>query len=352
MTGCERIKAILNGGRPDRVGMNESPWGETLKRWQSEGLPEETSVQDHFDMDIAHVGGFDVSFRFPVETVEEGENYVVERNANGVLLKRFTHESGHTPHWLEHRITGPGPWREHRDRLAFAPDRIAENFAERAAEARKTGRYVAVCHADPYEIAWPIFGQVGIFTLMMDEPAFVAEVFMTFAHLLIECHEELGRRGIDYDGVFMYTDLGYRNATLFAPELYDELLFPAHKTYVDYLTGRGKRLMCHSCGKIDVLIPKFIEAGFAAIQPLEAKCGQDIRELGELYGGRIAFYGNIDVRKLSGTRDDVRDEVVAKVEAGKRYGGYIFHSDHSVPPTVSWDNYRYAVDLVREHGRY
>jgi len=350
MNGCERIKAILDGEKPDRVGMNESPWAETIKRWRQEGLSEETSVVDHFDMDLAHLGGFDVSFRLPVETIEEGEDYVVERNANGVTLKRFTHESGHTPHWLDHTITTPQDWCEHRERLAFAPDRVAENFAESATNARATGRYVAVCHADPYEIAWPTFGQVGIFMLMMDNPSFVGEVFMTFADMLIECHEELRRRGIDYDGVFMYTDLGYRNSTLFSPDLYDALLFPAHKKYVDYLKSNGKSLMCHSCGKIDVLIPKFIEAGFAAIQPLEAKCGQDIRELGKLYGGQIAFYGNIDVRKLSGTKDDVREEVVSKVEAAKRFGGYIFHSDHSVPPTVSWENYCYAVELVREHG--
>jgi len=227
---------------------------------------------------------------------------------------------------------------------------VAADMKEKGENARKRGRFVCVNHADPYEISWPIFGQVGIFTLMMDDPAFVAEVFMTFADLLIACHEEVRQRGIDYDGVFMYTDLGYRNATLFAPELYNERLFPAHKKYTDYLKSNGKQLMCHSCGKIDVLIPKFIEAGFAAIQPLEAKCGQDVRELGKLYGGKIAFFGNIDIRKLSGTRDDVREEVVSKVEAAKRFGGYIFHSDHSVPPTVSWDNYCYAMELVREHG--
>ena len=352
MNGRQRIAAILAGEKPDRVGMNESPWSETMVRWRKEGLPEGMGVTDYFGMDFAHLGGFDVSFRFPVETLEKGEDYVVERNANGVTLKRFTHESGHTPHWLDHLLKGPADWHRHRDRLAFEANRVVANFVELAGNCRQTGRYVAVCHADPYEIAWPIFGQVGIFTLMMDDPAFVAGVFMTFADLLIECHEELRRRNADYDGVFMYTDLGYRNSTLFDPRLYDELLLPAHKKYAGYLRSRGKPLLCHSCGKIDVLIPRFIQAGFAAIQPLEAKCGQDIRELGKLYGGKIAFYGNIDVRKLSGTRADVKEEVVSKVEAAKRSGGYIFHSDHSVPPTVSWDNYRYAVDLVRRHGRY
>lgn len=33
-------------------------------------------------------------------------------------------------------------------------------------------------------------------------------------------------------------------------------------------------------------------------------------------------------------------------------GHYIFHSDHSVPPTISIENYRYAVEIAREIGSY
>jgi len=174
---------------------------------------------------------------------------------------------------------------------------------------------------------------------------------MTFADLFVGLYKMLDDMGVVYDGVFMPADLGYRNATLFAPRLYNELVWPAHKKIVDYQHEHGRQVICHSCGKIDVLIPKFIEAGFDAIQPLEAKCGQDVRELKKLYGGKIAFFGNIDIRKLSGTRKDVEEEVVSKIEVAKQGGGYIFHSDHSVPPTVSFENYCYAVELVRKHGR-
>jgi len=352
MTSRERILSLLTKGHADRVGMHESPWADTITRWREEGLPEGVSVQDYFNMDFSNFGGFNLTFRFPTEVLEETDEYEIVKDANGVTAKRLKKGSGHTPHWIDHVIKGRAEWEANVDWLVPSPDRVADDMEEKGENARKTGRFVCITHADPYEIAWPIFGQVAIFTLMMDDPELVASVFMTYADLLIGCHEELQRRGVEYDGVFMYTDLGYRNATLFAPKLYEQLLFPAHKKYCDYLKSRGKPLICHSCGKIDVLIPKFIEAGFAAIQPLEAKCGQDVRELGKLHGGKICFFGNIDIRKLSGTKKDVQEEVVPKVEAAKKFGGYIFHSDHSVPPTVSFENYCYAVELVREHGRY
>ena len=43
----------------------------------------------------------------------------------------------------------------------------------------------------------------------------------------------------------------------------------------------------------------------------------------------------------------------ATVEAGKAApGGYLFHSDHSVPSDVSLRNYRLALATLAEHGAY
>lgn len=352
MTSRERWAAVLDWEIPDRVPMHESPWAETNDLWHQQGLPEGQSVTDYFGMDLASFGGFDCSLRLAEETLAEDEHEITFRDANGVLRKHFKKGSGFTPHWLDHVIKGQKEWNEHKGRLTPSRERVAENIAQQAEDARKTERYVALSHADPYELAWPVFGQSQIWMLMVDDPDFVAGVFMTYADLLVGLYEELRALGVEYDGVFMPADLGYRNATLFAPDLYNRLLFPAHKKLCDYQKTYGRPIMCHSCGKIDVLIPKFIEAGFAAIQPLEAKCGQDVRELKPLYHRKIVLFGNIDIRKLSGTKEDIEEEVISKVECAKEGSGYIFHSDHSVPPTVSWDNYCYAVELVLRHGTY
>jgi uroporphyrinogen decarboxylase len=78
----------------------------------------------------------------------------------------------------------------------------------------------------------------------------------------------------------------------------------------------------------------------------------DVRKLKAEFGNAITFYGNIDVRKLSGTRADIEEEISSKVPVAMKDGGYIFHSDHSVPPTVSWENYCYAIELLDRYGKY
>jgi len=36
----------------------------------------------------------------------------------------------------------------------------------------------------------------------------------------------------------------------------------------------------------------------------------------------------------------------------KEHGGYIFSSDHSVPSSVSLENFRYIIELAKELGKY
>ncbi len=62
--------------------------------------------------------------------------------------------------------------------------------------------------------------------------------------------------------------------------------------------------------------------------------------------------GGVDVRKWAEGGPALEAETVGKVEALKPGGGYIFHSDHSVPEDVSFADYSRVIELVRQHGRY
>jgi uroporphyrinogen decarboxylase len=48
----------------------------------------------------------------------------------------------------------------------------------------------------------------------------------------------------------------------------------------------------------------------------------------------------------------LEDEIRSKVTAAKEGGGYIYHSDHSVPNNVSFQQYTRVIDLIRKYGGY
>jgi uroporphyrinogen decarboxylase len=68
----------------------------------------------------------------------------------------------------------------------------------------------------------------------------------------------------------------------------------------------------------------------------------------------MAFMGNINVVVLeTGDRDLIRREIESKLIPIRERGiPYVFHSDHSIPPTVTYDTYRYALDIYRNLATY
>ena len=79
----------------------------------------------------------------------------------------------------------------------------------------------------------------------------------------------------------------------------------------------------------------------------------DLIELKEEYGEKMSFMGGIDVRLMA--QDDAKlleDEIRTKMQVAKAGGGYIYHSDHSIPKDVGLEQYKRVIDLVRKHGKY
>jgi uroporphyrinogen decarboxylase len=109
----------------------------------------------------------------------------------------------------------------------------------------------------------------------------------------------------------------------------------------------------HCCGNVKELIPYFIEEGIDCLQPIEVKANMDLVELKKEFGDEMAYMGGIDVRLMN--LDDsklLEKEIREKVSVAKVGGGYIYHSDHSVPNTVSFYQYKRVMNLVNKYGKY
>jgi len=119
----------------------------------------------------------------------------------------------------------------------------------------------------------------------------------------------------------------------------------------DWCHERGMQTILHSCGCVKGLIPSLIDAGFDCLQPLEVKAGMDLRELKPAYGDRIAFFGGINTMLMEEEDDAlIEEEIRVKFAAAKPGGGYLYHSDHSIPTDVSFRKYTFVMDCVRRYG--
>lgn len=353
MTSQERIKALLNFQIPDRIAKADGFWKETVERWHTEGLPEGQSPEAYFGLNEFGSIWVDLSFRFKEEILDETDEYTILRNEYGVTRKLLKRGSGWTPHDMDFAVKDWRSWEEHKPLLQASEDRIAPQTKETYRRLREEGRFITYGMPDPYEKTQGVIGQVALLTKMAEDPAFIRDIFETHTTLMIQMCQMLMDRGIVFDGAWLNGDIAYKNGMLFSPSVYREILMPSHKRLFDFFNAHDMPVIYHTDGDIREAIPLLLEAGVRCLQPLEAKAGMDVRRLKEEYGDRLAFMGNIDTRVMStGDRQLIEEEVRSKITVAKQGGGYIYHSDHSVPPSVSFESYRWMMGLVERYGRY
>ncbi|MBI4552814.1 MAG: hypothetical protein HY710_11175 [Candidatus Latescibacteria bacterium] len=351
MTSQERITLVLSHGVPDRVPIHDTYWETTVQRWRTEGLPEGVSPEEYFRTEIVRVAG-DYTLQFPVRVVEETDRYRLYWDSNGALRKDLQTPDGWTPQWLDFTIKSKDDWHIHRHRMGFHETRISRSSLDVYHHARQQGKFVVYSGHACFHPTWAKIGMENELIRMIEDPDFITDLFAAHTQLMIDLYEGMRRLGMTFDAAWFNDDLGWTVAPLISPAMYRELVFPHHKRLCDYFAERGLKTMLHSDGNVGPLIPHFLDAGFVALHPLEAKAGLDVRDLKRQYGDCLVLFGNIDVRRLSGTRDEIEEEIRAKLTAAKEGGGYIYHSDHSVPSNVSFAGYCFAIEMVKQYGVY
>lgn len=330
----------------------QSYWPETLARWRQEGMPEGASPAELFDLDTFYSFGLDHSMRLPTELLEETEEWVVERDADGVTHKRWLN-SYHTPAAMDFLIKTREDWDRYRERLDFDPARISEGVKQAITNCAEAGQFCTVCPGEPVWWALSVLGMENALLTLAGEPDFFVDIMEAQAQLALQLMQHLLSEGYRPDGILFSSDLCFRSGMLFSPNSYRSLMMDYHREMANLCHANDMFLILHCDGDVRNFIPLLIEAGFDCIEPLEARTGTDVRELKPLYGDRISFFGNINMDVLAtGDRALIEAEVVSKIEAAKPGGGYIHQSDHSVPPTISYADYCYWMELAVQHGGY
>ncbi|PIX42431.1 MAG: hypothetical protein COZ56_09410 [Armatimonadetes bacterium CG_4_8_14_3_um_filter_58_9] len=356
MTSHDRIKAALEFRELDSIPITETAvWPDTLVRWHSEELPEGVDVRDYFRLDrISAIRAFDCSLTnvFPHTIYEETDDYVIDRNGYGVKVKYLKHHYA-THIELDHAVKEHADWTRCKGALDVSDRRMATGFVEQSQEARQKGDFISLNPMDFFWFTFVMLGTENFMIQMAADPDFIHDIFETYTDFLMEMLKRTVATAIEWDAIWFYSDMAYRNGPLFSPKHYREFLLPRYRRVREFCDKHGKFLLLHTDGNVEEFMPCFIESGFNAVQPLEARAGNDVRVYKPKYGSDICFFGNISADVLAtGDKEKIEEEVGTKVTVAKQEGGYIYHSDHSIPPTVSFESFSFAIECARKYGKY
>lgn len=352
MTSRERVRRAIARREPDRVPIQDAPWPATIERWRTEGLPSGVDYTDYLDYDIRTINA-DLSPRYPTRKIAEDDEYVTETTSWGQTI-RNRKDMASTPHILECPIKKKDDWPALKARLAMDADRVDwDEASARYKRWRTEGRYIFFCDGAGYDRAQSLINSEELLVYMAEEPEFIADIVMTIARNVSAVLEMMWERGFEFDALHVWNDMGYRNASLFSPEMYRNLIQPADRIMYDTAHRLGMQTSLHSCGRVSELIPDLLDAGIDSLNPLEIKAGMNPIEIKRTYGDRLSIWGGIDTRLLE--RPDLaplEEEIKRVFAACMPGGGYLYSTDHSVPPDVSFEQYCRVLEWVKEYGRY
>lgn len=356
MTSRERVNRALSRRDHDRVPRHESFWSDTINRWKTEGLRGDAhTVLDMLGSDFHGLGWvWPQCFPGRHEIVSEDEQTQVIRDGQRKLVRYWKGRSG-TPEHLGFECDSREKW-EREFKPALLDTGLQWDTSEIVRQYRRGRAQNKWCHltsVDPFEETRSLMGDEITLMAMAEDPEWVRDVSSTFTTQVIRNLDAAMATGIEPDGLWIYGDMAYKNATMCSPAMYRKLIWPDHKRLADWAHAHNMKFIFHTDGDINGVIDLYLEAGFDCLQPLECKANMDIRRLVPVYGDRLSVFGNIDVMIMAtNDRQRIEEEIAGKFAVGMERNGYIYHSDHSVPPTVSWETYQFIIELVKRYGQY
>lgn len=353
MTHKERFLAALNRQPVDRLAYGDGLWGETSAKYVAESkLRDGEDAVAHFDMSWRAGGWLDSTgdLDFQDVLIEETDETILKLNGNGAQLRWWKNKAG-TPEHVDFTVKDREGWERLIRPHLLKPDRRRipfESYRNERKQAAEEGRAFVWSGIAPFEQMHPVCGHEYMLMGMALDPDWVKDMVNVYADFTL-MHQDIlfAEEGLP-DAFWYYEDMGFKEKPFMSPAMYGEIVQPGHAKLFDYAHGKGRKVIVHSCGYVAPLVPGLIAAGMDCLQAMEVKAGMDLPTLAKAYGDRIAFCGGVDIRIIAGNdRAAIDAEIDRKVRPVlERGGGYILHSDHSIPPDVEHD----ALQYFFQHG--
>jgi len=365
-TDLERFLDCMEYRAGDRRPNHElGAWQQTRERWTREApdavrdftwswFPGEATLgMDHrefIDVDYAFLP------RFEEEVLEETDEYVVRRNGKGVVTRALKEGTVGGQRmcmdtYLSWPVSQPEDFAALKKRLiAAAPERYSKDLD--AQLERWKGRDCPLacgCNCAANGFYWRAREWMGTEALSYawyDHPKLMHEMMEFYADFIIETSRPVVET-IQVEYFCLNEDLSMKNGPLLSPATYRTFILPHLKRMVAFFRSHGTRYFAiDTDGDPTLLIPLFLEAGVDILWPIERASEVSPQEWRRQFGRDLRLWGGVDKRALTRGPDAIREhlrEFVPLIEEG----GFIPTVDHTVPPDVSWDNFRYYMDAKR-----
>lgn len=355
MNDRERFLATMRYEDRDRAPLCEmSFWEEVIDDWKRQGMPDHIHWSAYDDNTTDPYFGMDryrsytrltcyLCPSFKEVVIEDRGDEELFQQADGVRVVR--HKSIRSvPRHDAHLLTDRHSWQEHyKPRLdpndpARLPDDWSARFGQPGGRDRTVPLVAEVGSLYGQLRLW--MGLERISELIYDDPALLEEMIETMADLALGVLKRHFDADVQIDACYLWEDMCFNAGPLISPEHVRRFMLPHYRRITEFCRGHSVDIIClDTDGRIDHLVPIFLEAGINVLYPIEiGTTGSDPVELRRRFGRDLRMMGGFDKRILADSKRNIENEV-DRLTPLVDDGGYIPMCDHYVPPGVPLENY-------------
>ena len=393
MNARERFKQIARFERSnDPMWWGIDAWIEAFRRWKMEGMPVKTlENKKEINMHLlgynnqaeglipnAAIVGFGpcnnppwmapIDPYFETEILEEDSDHIVMIYHDGAKVKIMKNNPEAMPQYLEYPVKDRKTWNKFKKRLdPYSKGRFPRNWdimtedtvTEFPLKKELEGKsfedrdfVLSMFCASLYGMPRNYMGIENISMALYDDPLLVEDMIEWQMYLSIEMIKQVFKKGITFEWALVWEDIAFNNGALVSPDFVRKAMVPRYKKITELLRSGGIEVICVDCdGKIDELLPLWIEAGINCIFPLEVASGMDPVKLRRKYGKDLILVGGIDKKEIAKGKNEI-DAQVKKVKTLIKDGGYFVNGDHHFPEDISYENIVYLINEVNKLTEY
>lgn len=367
MTDRDRYLETILFGKPDKVPFAPGgPRESTLKRWRSEGLPEDVNWYEFL---LQQIGlepprsdpqpGVWIRHtmipEFEEKVTEEREDSLVVQDWKGNICeisRQFdvtylrSARDFVTRKWIKCPVENWDDWEAMKTRYnPDDPGRVPENIEELGRQIENRDYVVGVMVHGPFWQLREWLGFEGLCMMFLDDPELVRDMIRFWTGYVSTLLMKVVPH-VTLDYFHIAEDMAYKQKSMISPEMAREFLAPCYGEW-------GEIIRAHNCPIYDVdsdgfigeLIPVWIECGVNVCDPIEVAAGNDINEFRRAFGNKMAYKGGVDKRAMAKGGAVIREEL-ARIKPVVRSGGFIPGCDHGVPSDVGWNEFVDYCDLL------
>lgn len=355
--------------------MRDAFWQETLIHWVQEGAPPQLTNStwrgEYFGFghsrgtreivsglgQAPYIAGDVEAYlaippiipQFEPQVLREDENTVTMVNQGGQTVRVFKDDPQKMPMFLDHPVKDRDSWKEYKKRLdPDTPERWPADWAWYANKMNSRDYPVVLSVGSFFGFLREWMGLERLLYTFHDDPVLIEDMMDTMLHLELEVVRRTVKE-IRVDQANFWEDMCYKAGPLISPAMFKKYMVPRYRQVTDLLRSNGIDIIyVDSDGNVSELVPLWLESGINYIWPFEVAAGNDAVAMRKEYGKDLILGGAIDKRALLRGREAIREEVMSKVPFLLEQGGYFPSIDHLVPPDVTFENYCYYVNTVRE----